>query len=131
MRLYFTLAALLIPSGAAAIPPVPALPPPTGLMAQARPAPSLCRVTASARETVLPGFYLVTVRLRPECPPGTVADVRLESYIGGTYPRVGFQRITKAAPLIRSGIPWWWRVGWRAQSGTVYPLVIPGMRPPR
>lgn len=127
MRTLLTLAALLTASGAAALSTVPALPPE---LARGRAAPVLCRVVATSQPTILPGFYTVTVRLRPECPAGAVADVRLESHIGGTYPRQGFQRITKARPLIRTGIPWWWRVGWRSASGQVYKLTIPGMRRP-
>ncbi|TDE86000.1 hypothetical protein [Deinococcus sp. S9] len=91
------------------------------------PAPPLCRVQASSAPSRLPGFYDVTIELRPECRADAVADVRLESYVGGTWPRKGWFRVTKARPLKRGGIPWYWRAAWRSASGQPYPLVIPGL----
>lgn len=98
-----------------------------GVVATPSTAPPLCRVQASSAPSRLPGFYDVTIELRPDCPPNAVADVRLESYVGGTWPRKGWFRVTKARPLKRSGIPWYWRVAWRSASGQPYPLVIPGL----
>ena len=92
------------------------------------PAAPLCRVEAQATPDRLPNFFRVVVRLRPDCPPDSVADVRLESYVGGTWPRKGWFRVTKTKPLIRSGIPWYWRAAWRRADGHTDPLVIPGLR---
>lgn len=95
-----------------------------------RPDPPLCQVQARSAPDNVPGFFIVRVELRPICPAHAVADVRLESYVGATYPRRGFERITASTPLIRRGIPYWWRAAWRSKAGTVFPLIIPGMTPP-
>lgn len=101
-----------------------------GIVATSSTAPPLCRVQVSSAPSRLPGFYGVTIELRPECPVDAVADVRLESYIGGRYPRTGFFRVTRSHPLKRSGVPWYWRVGWRSASGQVFPLTLPNTRTP-
>lgn len=94
------------------------------------PDPPLCQVVVATTPSPLPGFYTVVVSLKPDCPANAVADVRLESYIGGRYPRVGFFRVTRSHPLKRNGVPWYWRVGWRSASGTVFPLTLPDTRTP-
>ncbi|UQN05432.1 hypothetical protein [Deinococcus sp. QL22] len=101
--------------------------------------PPSCAVQASARPTRTPGIYTVTVAVTPECPPDGVANVRLESYLGGHFPRNSWFKVRPGLPLIRSGTPWYWRARVRSQSGAAsYPLIIPGMtspfspaRPPR
>ena len=93
--------------------------------AQNTAAPPLCQVTVATTPSPLPGFYAVVVSLKPDCPANAVADVRLESSIGGRYPRPGFFRVTRSHPLKRSGVPWYWRVGWRSASGQVFPLTLP------
>lgn len=94
-------------------------------VARAAPDPPLCQVTVATTPSPLPGFYTVVVSLKPDCPANAAADVRLESYIGGRYPRNGFFRVTRSHPLKRSGVPWYWRVGWRSASGQVFPLTLP------
>ena len=76
------------------------------------------------------GFYSVTVSLAPNCPEGTVAEVHLESFIGGAFPKPQWFKVTRETPFIRSGIPWYWRLARRVASGLVYRKSIPGMRPP-
>ena len=98
--------------------------------AQSPPPPALCSVVIATKPSFLPGFYSVKVSLKPSCSATAVADVRLESYVGGRYPRVGFFRVTKVQPLERSGVPWYWRVGWRGASGEVSPLILPNTRRP-
>ena len=117
--------------------PVPALLLGAALLAPAaarlvasRPDPPFCQVQARSAPDTVPGFFIVRVELLPTCPANAIADVRLESYVGATYPRRGFERITKAAPLIRRGTPWWWRAAWRSKAGAITPLTIPGMTPP-
>lgn len=99
-------------------------------VARAAPDPPLCPVAVATTPSPLPGFYAVVVALKPDCPPNAVADVRLESYIGGRYPRTGFFRVTRTHPLKRNGVPWYWRVGWRSASGQVFPLTLPNTRTP-
>jgi hypothetical protein len=115
LKSILALAALLI--GAASAAPLP-------------PAPSYCPVVASARPDSTPGFYTVTVTLAATCPPDAVAEVHLESYIGGAYPHPQWFDVTHDAPLIRSGIPWYWRLARRVPSGFVYRRSIPGMVAP-
>lgn len=92
--------------------------------------PPLCAAQARTTPTSVPGFYRVTISLAPDCAADAVADVRLESYVGGTYPRRGWWRVTRRTPLVRDGVPWYWRASWRAASGKPYPLPVPGMRAP-
>lgn len=93
--------------------------------------PPLCRVRAATTQDATPGFYTVVIALRPECPPDAVADVRFESFVGGSHPsEPRLFRITRDEPLIRSGIPWFWRGAWVAKSGRSYPFILPGMKAP-
>ncbi|UQN06267.1 hypothetical protein [Deinococcus sp. QL22] len=101
--------------------------------------PAYCAVQASAKPTITPGIYTVTVAVTSACPPNGQAGVRLESYLGGHFPRNSWFNVRPGLPLIRSGTPWYWRGRVRSQSGAAsYPLIIPGMtspfspaRPPR
>ncbi len=124
MRPHTSWAALLI--GAALLLPTLA----TASIAGPAPDPPLCTVKAEATPSLLPGFYRVTIALRPDCPRNAVADVRLESYLGGQYPRRGWFRITRTQPLIRTGVPWYWRGSWRKGNGEPFPFVIPGLEAP-
>ena len=94
------------------------------------PAAVYCPVEASATPNSTPGFYTVTVSLAVSCPPGAVAEIHLESYIGGAYPHPQWFQVTADRPFVRSGIPWYWRLARRVISGFVYRRSIPGMRPP-
>ena len=101
-----------------------ALLPVAALTIASRPDPPLCRVQVQAAPERLNRFYLVKVGLRDDCPANAMARVRLESYVGGTYPRNGWFTVTRHTPLIRRGIPWYWRVAWQSQAGTPYFLNI-------
>lgn len=93
--------------------------------------PPYCAVQASAVPTRTPGIYTVTLEVKPGCPVGGYAEVRLESYIGGQFPRVGWFKISRGRPLERSGVPWYWRGRVRSQTGKdSFPLLIPGMKSP-
>ncbi|WP_407543765.1 hypothetical protein Q0M94_28600 (plasmid) [Deinococcus radiomollis] len=111
--LKLALAALLL--GAASAAPLP---------------PTFCSVEARVSPDHTPGFYTVTVTVSPDCPANSEAQVHLESYIGGAYPHPEWFVVTRETPLIRSGIPWYWRLARRVTSGLVYHRAIPGMRPP-
>lgn len=101
------------------------------LVAHPSPTPPLCRVIATTTQDTIPGFYTVTVRLRPGCPQDAVANVRLESYVGGGHPSEPiWLRITYTEPLIRSGVPWYWRGSWESKSGLAYPFKLPNMKTP-
>lgn len=92
------------------------------------PAPNPCAVQPGARESRTPGIYTVTLSVRPPC---TGVQVRLESYVGGTFPRDGWFTVTPTTPLVRDGVPWYWRARVRNQSGNQsHPLIIPGMVSP-
>ena len=93
-------------------------------------APAFCPVEVATVQTSTPGFYTVTVSLAPTCPADTVAEIHLESFIGGAYPHPDWFRVTPGHPLIRSGIPWYWRLARRVASGVVYRRSIPGMHAP-
>lgn len=122
MRRTLTFTALLIGVAFALCPPTRAVP--------ADLAP-YCQVQAAATPTRISGIYTVTVSVTPTCPASGYAEVRLESYIGGMFPRDGWFRITRTHPLTRSGVPWYWRARVRSQTGlNSFPLVIPGMRSP-
>ncbi|ULH17333.1 hypothetical protein MF271_19275 (plasmid) [Deinococcus sp. KNUC1210] len=94
-----------------------------------QPAP-LCRVEAAAVPDDTPGLYTVTVQTTTTltgqpCPPDGYALIRLES--GRQYP---LSAVVPGVPFVRSGIPWYWRVMWRALSGKVYRVPIRGMVSP-
>lgn len=119
------LTALLIGTAFTLCPPAAAAP--------TAPAP-YCDVEARATPTAITrvtGMYTVAVTVAPTCPANGYAEVRLESYIGGMFPRDGWFRITRTHPLVRTGVPWYWRARVRSQTGLdSFPLVIPGMRSP-
>lgn len=103
---------------------------PPAAAAPTAPAP-YCDVQAMATPTRISGIYTVMVSVTPACPAHGYAEVRLESYIGGMFPRDGWFRITRTHPLVRTGVPWYWRARVRSQTGLdSFPLVIPGMRSP-
>ncbi|MBZ9713737.1 hypothetical protein [Deinococcus multiflagellatus] len=113
-----TLAALLI--GAALV-----LSAPLSAAAPGAPPPDPCAVKATSRPTITPGIYHVTLTVSKPC---VQVQVRLESYVGGTFPRNGWFTLTPSRPLTRDGVPWYWRASVRSASGTTsYPLIIPGM----
>ena len=113
--LKLALAALLLGAASAAPTPTP---------------PVFCSVEARASPDTTPGFYTVTVTVAADCPRDSRAEVHLESYIGGAYPHPEWFVVTREQPLVRSGIPWYWRLARRVTSGLVYRRSIPGMRPP-
>lgn len=84
------------------------MPPPTP--------PPLCRVQVTGEPHAL--GRVLTVRLRPECPPGSVARVRLESRWGGSQPDnpPGVYTLHPGMTLRRVVLSWWW-VGWVDASG--------------
>ncbi|UQN04874.1 hypothetical protein [Deinococcus sp. QL22] len=93
--------------------------------------PPSCTVQASAKPTITPGIYTVTVAVTSACPPNGQANVRLESYVGEQFPRNSWFKVRPGLPLIRSGTPWYWRARVRSQSGAAsYPVIIPGMTSP-
>lgn len=92
----------------------------------ASPVPKQCGIVVTTAPTITPGIYRVQVRY--PCPGS--AQVRLESYVGGTFPRVGWLTITRDAPLIRAGVPWYWRVAREMPSGTIYRVPLPNTSPP-
>lgn len=130
MRTLLTLAALLIPSGAASVMPL-ALPQELAQAAgtpayYARPGlPPLCRAEASYRRGPVPNTYDVTIRTVAGCPKSGEAYVRMQS--GRLYP---WHRITPALPVTYRGISWFWRAAWRAGNGRAYylPLKMPPWR---
>ncbi|GGR39741.1 hypothetical protein [Deinococcus ruber] len=90
----------------------------------------LCRVEAIAVPDETPGLYTVTVQTTTTlqgqpCPADGYALIRLES--GRQYP---LSAVVPGVPFVRSGIPWYWRVMWRALSGKVYRVLIRGMVSP-
>lgn len=90
--------------------------------------PDPCAVRPSARVSPVPGIYTVTLAVRAPC---AGVQVRLESYVGGTFPRDGWFTVTPTTPLTREGVPWYWRARVRNKSGNAsHPLVIPGMVKP-
>lgn len=115
LRLFLLSAALVIPVAALA----------QFARAPARP-PQPCNLQVSVRPDRLAGFYTVRAALPSGCPP---AAVRLESYVGGTYPRDGWFRVSTGHPLIRSGIPWYWRVARKVGAKTFH-LSLPGTEAP-
>ena len=109
------LAALLL--GAVAAAPLPKPPP-------------LCRVVASATPEMVPGLYTIRATVDTTlsglpCPPDGYAYVRLQS--GRTYP---LTLVLPNVPFERSGIPWYWRLDWRSQSGRMYRVPLPDLKPP-
>ncbi|WP_288403811.1 hypothetical protein [uncultured Deinococcus sp.] len=90
----------------------------------AAPAPVLCRVTASS--VIHPLGRAVTVTLRPGCPPGGLARIRLASGLGGSQPdsppgAYTLRPLPGRDSLTRVVLPWWW-VQWLSASGTPYPV---------
>lgn len=95
--------------------------------APAPPKPTLCRVIATRTPGPVPTITRVSVHLRPECPRGSVADVRLASPIGGTDPRDGhFHRLRYGEVWTRPGVLNYWRVQWRSVSGKTYIVPLGG-----
>lgn len=88
-------------------------PPPT------RADPPLCRVQVFATPTPL-GRRL-EFSLRPECPPGSVAHVRLSSRWGGSLPDSppGFYTLRLGTVLRYTALNWWW-LDWRDRSGRLW-----------
>lgn len=110
-RPHLTLLGLLLLSGAVALPALPPIPKPT-----------YCRVEASS--TLHPLGRVVTVTLRPGCPPGGLARVRLASGLGGSQPdsppgAYTLRPFPGRDSLSRVVLPWWW-VQWLSASGTPY-----------
>lgn len=96
------------------------------------PSPPLCRVQATARPY---GPYntqrVLTVTVRPDCPPGGVAYVRLASLIGGSLPDSppGRYIVRPGLPLRRVALPWW-HVEWLSASGRAAYRVPETLLPP-
>ncbi|MFC4637003.1 hypothetical protein [Deinococcus hohokamensis] len=87
-----------------------------------------CAVQARAAPEHTPGLYIVQVEVVKSCPVNGYAEVRLESYVGGHYPRRGWFEVTKSHPLVRRGVLWYWRGRLNGTPST--PFVIPGMSRP-
>lgn len=103
------LAALAMP--VAALPPLP-------------PTVTLCRVQVTSDPHPL--GRLLTVRLRPDCPPGSVARVRLDSRWGGSQPDdpPGAYTLRPGQTLQRMALPWWW-LSWIDRSGRTWRVMEP------
>ena len=92
--------------------------------------PPLCRVVASATPEMVPGLYTIRATVSTTlgglpCPPDGYAYIRLQS--GRVYP---LTLVLPNVPFERSGIPWYWRLEWRSQSGRMYRVPLPDLKPP-
>lgn len=93
---------------------------PGGALLLASPAPaSLCRVDAAVGRTAVPGIYTVYVAVKPDCPPGGSARVRVQG--GQVYP---WRTVTPERGTAFRGIPWWYTGAWQAASGKPWPLAF-------
>ena len=97
--------------------------------------PPLCQVTATLAPSPLPWLTSIRVRLKPECPPGSFAQVRLLSTLGSTDPPDSWliltpcldARDTCTCAVTFRGVllrPLGWRPQWRADSGRAYDVPI-------
>lgn len=91
-------------------------------LAAPAPGPPLCRVQASATPARILGRVL-TVQLRPGCPPGGLARLRLESTLGGSQPDnpPGVYTLRPGMVLKRAVLPWW-HLSWIDRSGRAWPV---------
>ena len=88
-------------------------------LARAAPEPILCRVEVTSHPTTL--GRQVSIQVRPDCPPGGVARVRLASQLGGSLPDnpPGVYTLRPGQKLRRTVLRWWW-VEWLSASGRPY-----------
>lgn len=93
----------------------------------AAPAPD-CNVRVTATQTITPGIYRVRIFLPASCP--RPAQVRLESYVGGHYPRVGWATLLPGRTWERVGVPWYWRTARLHPDHTITRAALPGARRP-
>lgn len=86
-----------------------------------------CRVQANSVRTSLTA-YTVTVSVRPGCPSGGQATVRLGG--GSNTP---WRTVRPGQPAVFTRVPWYWRGDSRVQNGAnikIFHFNIPGMVPP-
>jgi hypothetical protein len=97
------------------------------------PAPALCRVIAKRDLSHLPWLINITVALRPDCPPGGEANVRLLSELGSTDPPNDWLALTPCRPGGQTCTITWrgvllhplnWHPQWRAASGRPYDVPL-------
>ncbi|MDV6376357.1 hypothetical protein [Deinococcus arenicola] len=99
----------------------------TLLPSSAAPAPD-CNLRVAATVTITPGIYRVRLSLPASCP--RAAQVRLESYVGGTYPRTGWATLRPGDTWERLGVPWYWRTARLQPDHTITRAALPGARRP-
>lgn len=98
--------------------------------AASSPSPPLCRVVAVSLSIPFPPLRSVRVSLRPECPPGGHAFIRLKSSYGPTDPLYGWAELTTSHPtLLFRGVLGNWTTEWEAASGK--PYTVPELTGPR
>lgn len=87
------------------------------------PAPTLCRVQVTTPDHPRDFQRRLTIRVRPGCPPGGLARVRLVSQLGGSLPDdpPGAYTLRPGQELRRTVLRWW-HVAWLSASGKPYPV---------